>query len=123
VLCVFLLRQRTLTGGGQHLFSREYRVRTGHETHRLFRFRKCIPAGSESNDRLGKHYAGSGNGTNKGLVLHRLNSGQVVIQMKMMHMSTPTSFDSKGVPGIGTNALTGKDSGCSGMLVDRVAID
>lgn len=27
-----------------------------------------------------------------------------------------TSFFSKGVPGIGTKALTGNDSGCSGML-------
>lgn len=27
-----------------------------------------------------------------------------------------TSLFSKGVPGIGTRALTGKDSGCSGML-------
>ncbi len=27
-----------------------------------------------------------------------------------------TSFPSRGVPGIGTRALTGNDSGCSGML-------
>lgn len=31
-----------------------------------------------------------------------------------------TSFFSKGVPGIGTNAFTGKDSGCSGMLVETL---
>ena len=28
----------------------------------------------------------------------------------------PTSFFSNGVPGMGTSAFTGKDSGCSGML-------
>lgn len=27
-----------------------------------------------------------------------------------------TSLFSSGVPGIGTNAFTGKDSGCSGIL-------
>ena len=31
--------------------------------------------------------------------------------------STPTSFCASGVPSIGTNALTGNDSGCSGILM------
>ena len=31
-----------------------------------------------------------------------------------------TSLPSRGVPGIGTRALTGKDSGCSGMLETEV---
>ena len=29
----------------------------------------------------------------------------------------PTSLFSNGVPGMGTRALTGNDSGCSGMLI------
>ena len=37
-------------------------------------------------------------------------------QKKQKQKQTLTSFFSSGVPGIGTSALTGNDSGCSGML-------
>lgn len=43
-------------------------------------------------------------------------TGYVLSGRYLSDQTTHTSFSSRGVPGIGTSAFTGKDSGCSGML-------
>jgi|SRR5882762_5654123 len=106
-----------LTGGCQHLFASKDSVCTSHETHGLFRFSECAPSGGQSNHGSWQNNTCRGNGPNQGVIMHGLdNSNLEYAYCNCVVVNLLASLASSGVPGIGTSALTGKDSGCSGML-------
>lgn len=113
-------QNKILTGCRQHLFPSKDSIRPSHETHRLLELIKSLPTRGKPDDGRRKHNPCRRDRAKQSMVLHRLlmvtRSGQYRPEFETC-VSQHTSFFSNGVPGIGTRAFTGKDSGCSGMLV------
>ena len=110
-----------LTRCRQHLFAREDCIGPGHETHRLRRFIKCLSPSREADDGRRKHNSCRRNRSKQYMVWQRLREAYPSRQIRsrvrhIVAQCTRTELFSSGVPGIGTSAFTGKDSGCSGML-------
>lgn len=99
---------------GQHLLPSKYGISTRKETHGLFALCERLPSSGKSDDSLREDHAGGGNRTQHSLVRHRLLNSQSLLTNDTGQVQT--SLSERGVPGIGTSALTGNDSGCSGML-------
>lgn len=97
------------------MFAGEDSVGSRHEAHSLISFSESISTCRQSDDGSRHCYSCSCNSTDKDVNRYRL-AKKTVRFAKAGSRTALTSFFSNGVPGIGTRALTGKDSGCSGML-------
>ena len=78
-----------------------------------------MPTSRETDDGARENDTCSGDGTEDGLDRHGLGHEFFINPFD----SQLTSFFSMGVPSMGTSVLTGKDSGCSGILHVRRAQD
>ena len=109
-------KKKGLTGCCEHLFASEHCVCSRHKAQHLFRFAQRLSSSGEADDRLGEDDSGSCNRSEHSRERHRLVNHPVNTTSQGRARNRLASFFSRGVPGIGTRALTGNDSGCSGRL-------
>ena len=107
------------TWSGQHCLASEDGIGPSQEAHSLLSLGVCLPTGGKTNDSRRHHYARCGYSAQHDIVWEGLSRPRSVckyLEHRAEVIGKRTGFFSNGVPGIGTSAFTGKDSGCSGML-------